>query len=599
MIRKALGVATAALILSLGAGQLGAHAACLVTFDNSDVQYVSYEALPSSGVNANEKYVKFSSDFAPIPVNSTMTIKLENATFKNYSNIALFANATINGSNSTVVIKPSQTAPERLDFKFSQGNVFYADNGTEVDVSDVEGNFTIEQLTELDTNGHSAANNLWLQIPGTLQVGDKAQIIITTVDKDGKHLQNGCVKKDFIIVENQYTAKKPKVDEEGLAVVIEDDKAGVLKVYDDEISDQPLDYALYNPCSPIACGDHAPGTSTTCCEHIGGGCELFCNKETVEVSGGEVTTTEVCADPGYCTDSACVCSKENIDGLRILQNKDMKNAIVKVTSLADSTVTLSLKGNMRGVTKVEFVAPNYETKKYDTLCSATPENGVATCTVNGRTLFQNFYKNPQTGSIDVSFKVYVDGKTQLAPQSFYASAEISGGQLYKAAKLDWGKVMTWGQGAKAPAFFKVPYVRSDSLIATAIRIENTGDDTPLILYVSDPNGGWKFIKAIAVSAGQEVIIKGTDIVNWAKDAGLDLMAEKQGRFAVLGITGMSPCESVSCTTGSDENSCPAIEGAINNFKNLNIYVAQQVIGTTNVRFVPVELVPGTPDNLHF
>jgi len=649
MIRRVLGVATAALVLSLGVGQVGAHAdqpcgegTCIITFDNTPgYQYVSYEALPSTGVNVNEKYVLFSDDedecagdFTKVPPNSTMTITVKNSTFKNYGNVGLFAEALfVNKDDETdkvrkgVVIKPSQTASNRLDFKFSEGNVFDAATGDEVafefvdegdptdpndDKTYVLQNFTIEKLTELDTDGHTAADNLWMQIPGTLQVGDRAQIVITTVDKEGNHLPNGCVRKDFIIVENQYTAKKPGIDEEGLAVIIENDKAGVLKVYDDEISDQPLDYALYNPCTPPACNGKGKVAPSECCEHLDGTCSLFCNKETVEEGGGETTTAEVCADPGYCNEkTSCVCSEAQIDGLRILQTKDMENAVVKVTSLADSNVTLTLTGDMRGVTKVEFVAPNYQTGNYDTLCSATPENGVASCSVNGRTLFQDFYKNPQTGSIDVSFKVYVDGKTQLAPQSFYASAEISGGQLYKAAKLDWGEVMTWGQGAKAPAFFKVPYVRSDSLIATAIRVENTGDDTPLILYVSDPNGGWKFIKAIAVGAGQEIIIKGTDIVNWAKDAGLDLMAEKQGRFAVLGITGMSPCESASCTTGCKLNlgahapeefiqgSCPAIEGAIDKFKNLNIYVAQQVIGTTNVRFVPVELIPGTPDNLHF
>jgi len=580
MIRKALGVATAALILSLGAGQLSAEAACLIDFGNKDVKYVAYEAIPSAGREVDAKFVSFSSDYPKLYEDSkkdsevaisTMTITLENATFKNYENVALIANAHyVNKDNEKdtddeiIVIKPYQSSPERLDFKFEEVNKFIKDKKTitkKKDGKDTTYNLTeisIVKLTELKTDGTTPADKLTIWLPGTVKAGDKAQIVITGINKENEHV--GCVKKDFLVVENQYVAKKPGVDEEGLAVVIEDDKAGVLKVYDDEISDQPLNYALYNPCI-------TPGSTGPCCEHTDIECTAFCSNQ----------VEEVCADPGYCDNkTSCICSTKGkgMDGLRILQGKDMEDAVIKVTSLANSNVTLSLKGDMKGVTKVEFVAPNYKTYKYDVLCSATPENGVASCTVSGSTLFQNSHVNPDTKSIDVSFKVYVDGKTQLAPQAFYASAEISGGQLYKAAKLDWGKVMVWGQSEKSPVSFKVPYVRTDSLITTAIRVENTGDDTPLILYVSDPKGGWKFIKAIAVGAGQEVIIKGTDIVKWAKDVGLDLMAEKEGRFGVLGITGTSS-------------------------KNLNIYVAQQVIGTTNVRFVPVELVSETPDNLHF
>jgi len=637
MIRKVLGVATAALVLSLGAGHLDAHAKvdCVIKIDKvRDYQVYSYQALSPSGSDIDESYVEFSNStngngYPKLDVNATMIVSFKNATLKNPGSIALFGTYEDGNSTTKVVVKPVEASADKVSFKFIEGHVFSSENGTQIHLTN-NGTFTVEKLTELKDNGYEEGNNLWLHIPGDLKIGDKAEIIITAVKENGEHYKNGCVRKEFLVIDTEYVAAKPGIDMERLAIVADEDKAGILMLYDDDNkgAEAPQDHVLYDPCDTYHCVKSALGSDVSLPPHsdttavcysnpVTGGCTLFCNESSGGSSGsggsggsgGSSGSGGVsCAIPDFCDEFACW--KNEPGALRIFRNPNMEErSVLPPTPLTDTTVTLTLKGDMIGVSKVEFLAPVYNAdgsvSSYESLCTATPENGVASCQVSGNTLFQEKHRNPGTGSIDVTFKVYVDGETQLVPESFAASAEISGGQFYHPADLDWSTVMTWGEGLKSPAYFKVPYMRTDSLMTSAIRIENTSkDETPLALYVSDPNGGWKFVKAVLIPAGQEVIIKGSQLVDWAKKVGLDLKADKSGRFSVVGITTLAPCDYELTRFGwkdadhREPVGTKALENAIEQFKNLSIYVSQQVIGTSNVRFVPVELIPGTPADLH-
>lgn len=125
-------------------------------------------------------------------------------------------------------------------------------------------------------------------------------------------------------------------------------------------------------------------------------------------------------------------------------------------------------------------------------------------------------------------------------------------------------------------------MRADNYMSSAIRIENIGNDTPIAIYVASPNGGWAFVKALSLPKGGEQIITGDQIVKWASQSGIDLAKDKNGRFGVLVVASPDIC-------GSKSNL-----GACCEMPTLNVYAAQQVRGTDNVRYVPVKPISGLP-----
>jgi len=567
MIRKVLGLATAAALAVVVAPQ--AHATCNdnCTLKDTSTYVTAYEVLPTSG-HTIPVSIKFSfPDNTTLHGGSKTSVSLTVATFADPANTVLVAD----DNGTMVVVKYSGAAANKIDFEYSEGYVFLYDtanetigdpyNATQIDAAQ----FVPLYITELSGTNVPPEDEakVNVNIPGNVTPGTVAKLSIINIDPKSKNSDHiGCAVKPLIIVQNQFIAQSPGVDEEGLAVVFKNDKAGIFEVIDDEISEEPSMEALYNPRggTTTTTGSSCPSTDA-CCEDI---CAV-----TVSEEGG-------CTLPGFCG------STKDIKYLAIFQHPDFNtyDVALNATTLATSKVTLTLKSDsgMTGVSKVEFLRG----LDNETLCSGEPNNGTFSCTVDGNELFVPENKDSNAnGAIYVKFKVYVDGSTQLKPETFYATAELFGGEIVRTATLDWGKVMTWGQTeGYAPVSFKIPYVRVDEAMTTAIRLENTSNkDLPVALYVSDPEGGWKFLEGINLAKGEERIITGAEILEIAANNGIDLTATKNGRFSVLGIT--------NTTNDTDLKS------------NLSVYVSQQIIGTNNVRFVPVDVICGVPEDLHF
>ena len=553
MVRKLLGVTTvAALMLGSSSAALAApnlqtnlcsqHGVAFGEVNTSangterdvDVKYdigiISYQALSSSGVTKILDAIVFPDGY-PV-TGDKVIISLENAEFANPTKVRLVYD---NGTDE-ILLAPTTATSNKVEFELPN------------DVERIEG--LVEEGVE---------DKISFKIPGTLKPKDRVKINVTQLQGTST-VTNGCIVQDLMIVEDQFIADSdPIVDNEKLAVA----ENGVTKLYDDEISETNSTTTVsYNPCLTRWPHD---------CEHECPSCDLICNEQ----------------NQGNCV-LPSPCNTFPVCGLGIFQAADFVNGqvfdpncdespvvkpIISVSSLAESTVKLTLKGNFNGITSVTFYGSNGQT-----LCSATPENGEASCTVSGRNLFDATNKE-WNGAVSFTFSVTVDGKTQLSPRQFSASAEISGGELAHPVYLNWDNVMTWGLDlAHGNALaFKVPYVRTDNYMTSAIRIENVGGDAPVAIYVTDPAGGWKLVKVLALKAGEEKIITGSDLVDWAKDKGIDLLESKSGRFGILAIASRDP-------------NAKALD--------LNVYSAQQVKGTNNVRFVPVEVLSSVPNDLH-
>ena len=563
MVRKLLGVATAAVLL-LGGTSAQAATTCpapVIHFGTGtnayDLGVISYQALSSSGVTKVLPELDLSGVNAT--EGDTLTIMLDNAEFANPDNVVL----EVTNGTDTATISPSTVTSNKLEFTINSG---------------LSGTVTLVALYDDNNN-----KTISFKIPGTLQPGDKVTINVTTLDQNGNTKNNGCVSQEIMVVENQFVVN-PNVDpedDEPLAVT----ENGVNALYDDGKEYKgPIFTVFYNPGVGPVCSANTVSTSTTCDSECPA-CQLVCNAVTTT----STTTTVLgnCVLPGTCDNG------QFETPLQIFQAKDFSgnatcasnSAIIKpilsVATLSESTVNLTLKGNFEGVKSVTFYGANGKE-----LCTATPdvENGVATCSVSGREVFDATNRLAD-GSVGLTFAITVDGTSQLSPRKFALSAEISGGELAHPVALDWGTVMTWGFGRNSTLAFRVPYMRADNYISSALRIENTGEAAPVALFVTDPAGGWKFIKVIDMKAGEEKIISGANVVQWAKDAGIDLEASKDGRFGVLAVVSLDPC----ATSGI---------GGCCNALNFNLYSAQQVIGTDNVRFVPVEVLSELPSDLH-
>ena len=597
MVRKLLGVATAAVLL-LGGTSAQAATTCpapVIHFGTGtnayDLGVISYQALSSSGVTKVLPELDLSGVNAT--EGDTLTIVLNNAEFANPDKVVL----EVTNGTDTATVSPSTVTSNKLEFTINSG---------------LSGTVTLVALYDDDTN-----RTLSFKIPGTLKPGDKAVINITTRDQNGQTRDNGCVSQEIMVVKNQFTVASnvELVDDEPLAVTAN----GVTSLYDDgKEYEGPVTTVRYNPAVMRAC---STGGSTTCTPECPT-CELVCNSVTSQTSTilGNCVLPATCAnvsnvDPNTLevlgeipADLAEALAKgeaslddlnsyqEEANYLQFFQTADFTNgiqniicdgAIVKVkpilsvATLSESTVNLTLKGNFEGIKSVTFYGANGKE-----LCTATPDvkNGVATCSVSGRQVFDATNKLDDN-SVGFTFAITTDGKSQLSPRKFDLSTEITGGELAHPVSLNWGTVMTWGFGRNSTLAFKVPYIRTDNYISSAIRIENAGNAAPVAVFVTDPEGGWKLVKVIDMKAGEEKIITGSTLAEWAKEAGIDLEASKSGRFGVLAVVSMNPCASA----GTD-GCCHAL--------NFNLYSAQQVIGTDNVRFVPVEVLQQIPTDLH-
>jgi len=537
-------------------------------------------------------------------VEGTMAIRTTNFNFASPQNMVLLVNAKVAGTDYTLVFKPSAAASNSLDFKLEPRYVIgYIDADkktikTDLDVTAIDEISAFVGLRQTDA-GTTQILPLMDVAMVTLKPGLKGNINITLVDKDGNHVYNGCVKADIYAVMNEYVARSAGVDNEPLAVAEVGGKWGIVKLYDEGREGEPVNIVLYKRiCDELYACQHPITATEQCPNPPSGDCSLFCNAPTPTAQPLPTAPNVSCINPDACDDNS---SCENGDRLAIFESIESEGAcykvVTKVESLAQTTVKLTLSGeSFNGVKRVTFKAPIYDDVGkivgYDKLCDARIEDGEASCPVSGEYLFVQKHKNPRTGSVDVTFEIEVDGKTPLSPRDFYASAELSGGFVKYPAVLDWGKVMTWGkadQSFRSVAIFKAPYVRSDSSVTTGIRLENSGSSQLTIaLYVSDPAGGWKYVDVVNLNPGEEKVLSGAQIETLAKEkAGLDLATVKNGRFAILGIANMSPCTQNTAL------------GSFCAFKDLNIYVSQQDVGTGSFRYIPVEVLYEVPENLHF
>ena len=611
MIRKLLGLASAAVVSLAAMNTSQAAVPCngyhltfgSVTIDSStgeetitpnfQLGVVSYEALTASGATLTLDELVFPEGYPSggnLDNAAILSINLSNATFANPDKIKLAVETEDgNGKYYIEYFSPKNSTDNKVDF----------------DLNDIRTAVQNESRTLVGIIGlvdDTTNNKISLQIPGTLKAGDKVTINTTLLDSNNQAITGGCISQNIFVVDNQFTAKlpadtnnpsQPAIDVEPLAVI--DD--GVTELYDDT-SVLPTTTVFYNPFSVpqnANCSNSNPNVIQ--CSSECPSCILVCNS-----SNAQAPVHGVCVLPNPCNAKPVsppggaleIFEKADFGVQNVEQCPDdtvISKPVLTVNSLAESTVTLTLKGNFEGVNSVDFYTYDFTTGQRKLLCTANidQENGVATCSVSGRTLFDSNHKDPNNGAIDVTFSLSVDGKTQLTPRTFEASAEISGGQLSHPVDLNWGTVMRWGfgfnTGNTATLAFKVPYMRVDNYMSSAIRIENAGKATPIAIFVTDPNGGWKFIKVLSLKSGQEIIIPGTEIVNWAKDAGIDLMKSADGRFSILAVATASPC-SGALTDGC----CHTLD--------LNIYSAQQVIGTNSVRYVPVEILNNIPSDLH-
>jgi len=200
MLRKLLGAATVALVLSGSALASVAKSNCPCAISSGNVtaciEAVSYQALPASGVNVKNDAFYFQQPIT-LPKNATITIELKNATFVNPSSIVL----VVDDGNQTEKVAPDTTSASKLTFTMTK-------------------DARLVELTEVDGSGNST-NKLELNLPGTLKPGDRVELVLTSVDQDGNHIQGGCVRQDIMIVDNQYVAfNKRGADEEPLAVTL-------------------------------------------------------------------------------------------------------------------------------------------------------------------------------------------------------------------------------------------------------------------------------------------------------------------------------------------------------------------------------------------
>jgi hypothetical protein len=635
MIRKALKAFTLGALMatsvmvpsSYGAASLnpvtfGKNCKCSILgfSDGTNLHILMYEA---GSQQINDDPISFSKDYADLSKGpnkdlpgGTLAITTTNFSFVAPQSLVLIVNAKVNGKDEySLAIKPTSATATSIEFNLDPSSVLgYVDQGeikTDLDIK------TIDEITAFvgirQQKGGKLEKTMQVSFPA-LTPGLKGTISITLVDSKNNHVHNGCVKTTLYEVKNQYIAKSVGIDDEPLAVASAGNKVGILKLFDEGTNGKPVATVMYKRicdekynCNILA---QANKPTATCPSVPSASCALFCNSSTRFVTRGtnqqQPTTQNVsCVDPDPCTNPQCSLG----DRLAIYQSLAPQGAcyrvVSRVISLAQTKVKLTLKGSsFAGIKTVTFKTPVFDNKTgkltgYKELCSVDAskiKDNTATCTIDGGKLFTKEHKSP-TGAVDVTFDITVDGQTPLSPREFYASAELYGGFVKHPAYLNWGKVMTWGAGSlNATASFKIPYVRSDSIISTGIRIENSSSsDVTIAFYVTDPKGGWKFIKAVSLKAGSAQELHGIDLEKWAKNVGLDLATVKEGKFALLGVMNLSPCSSQQNAAGCQDCYGKAVAG----LKNINIYASQQIKHTNNIRYVPVQLVPGVPSDLHF
>ncbi len=574
-----------------------------------DVGVISYEALPSGGVTKVTDAIIFENYPATDLAGGKLVVTLSNAEFANPAQLRL----VYDNGTAEQELSPSGYSANKVEFDIP------------TDALSIEGIIQADQGEKIE-----------FKIPGTLKVGDKVTINITGL-KNNETVENGCIQQSIMIVENQFAAKiftndnVPKVDDEPLAVTLD----GVTKLYDDGTNPKPTLTVAYNPCTPTVCNVQQQQTGD-CCEYECPDCELICNTEPGGGGGGNAGPgLGNCVLPAPCNGDA----GDEFCGLQIFQTADFGERdeglcnpredefcksldfkpIVSIDSLAESTVKLELRGNFAGVSSVEFVGANGKTWT----ATIDEKNGVAYATVSGREFFEENNRDTN-GAIEFSFRITVDGETQLSPRTFTADAEISGGELTHPVTLNWGKVMTWGLGFSNALAFKVPYVYLTDGVSSMVRLENTGNTAPVALFVSDPEGGWKLVKVLPVKKGEEVVItrhkhfaenewKQGGLEDWIKDAFKDesqkldiIFNNRKGRLALMAIVSRDPCDQGTCDpkyqkladTAKEIQNC-LLGGSVDacyHAVNMNLYSSQQV--GTDVRFIPVEVLKEIPKDLH-
>ncbi len=381
---------------------------------------------------------------------------------------------------------------------------------------------------------------LSVAIDGGLNPGDRVTLSLTSEFYDPNTMayntfQNGCVNRDLYIVENQWIAHTCSCDCGTGKETIDSD---LLYATNDGVSVKDAQtgaegYSIYDACYATT------PAGGTCCPKVEPSCGFFCQEET---QGGIQVT---CSMPGHCNCTLW----NNRSGLTIFENYDFDHPSVspyKITNLADSTVEFALTttGKLENIEKVELLGWWDGATPADAAVLGTfnidSQNGVAKLQISGDQLFRKVNGGVQTGNthepIHFSIKITPKSGILLQPQKFSLTAKITGGQLENEADLSWNDFLEWTYDTNAAFVFKVPYIRQDSLVTSVIRFENANTaDVGVSLYVNTPNGdGWKFVKHITVEPGKAYVVSGSDLINWASDAGITLDGSKG--FAVFGVS---------------------------------------------------------------
>ncbi len=506
---------------------------------------ISYQYLPNDGLTTTAKDVQtYDNDsiaqkmltdlYSDNATTLKMTFALKNASFA-ADKLALVID---NGSTSAPYCFAAVPTGNKVAFGLDNATVSMNSNVKLGNILDGANHvkWYLVDASSCNANGQldSALEQITFKVSGSLNPGDRVELSLTS-EENGKTFNNGCVRKDIYVVENQWIAHKCTCTNGDETGGIDTDKliageSGNITVEDTKLAESGI--SIYDACMSEA------STGSTCCPGEEGSCGLFCQTS---------STTENCAMPGICDFTTLH------KGLLIFTNKDFAgdNATYTVTNLNDATVTFTLKGkHLNNIEKIELISEDSADKyaKATVLGTFTIDNDTtATATVSGSTLFTTANKEGTDGPIKFSVRITPKADANLLPDSFSLSATISGGTyLEHPETLNWGVFEQWAYDTESTYVFKVPYIRQDSQVTSVIRFENAGTDpVELSLYVNSPNGeGWQFVKRITVDPGKAGtvcsadtttcnVVTGATLIQWAKDAGIDL--DGSAGFAVRGV----------------------------------------------------------------
>jgi hypothetical protein len=254
---------------------------------------------------------------------------------------------------------------------------------------------------------------------------------------------------------------------------------------------------------------------------------------------------------------------------------------IKAVLISNVSVNFEVTGKMNGIASMKLI----DTKgTHDT----NDDEDIATFNID-------YANNKATASMKltdllnkwVAIKLTVDGTTPLEDRRLSINAklvpadEVKAGTTLIDASSTQNQEVGGGNIARGKEIFNftinglqfvAPYVRSDSVVSSVIRVENVANRDAKVWWFVNNGGAWSLVGTDDLPKGAVLVKLGQDLINAASTRGITLDGTKG--FAVWGVVK---------TTDAWNN------------KDITVYGSQQLIGGP---FRPLPVQVKWPDYSH-